>query len=191
MLLNVDNGFLKSALRVNSNDAITSSSSSAKRQLLQSIIIEQVKTQEIRIAIETIQEDDTIIIRGQKDLPAKPRPQELKGKTKIKNMQKGQMFIGVKAYGVVWQVIINSHSNESFRTVLKSPDLAAKVYDRYSIQKNGLKAQTNFSYSRMDLIGIMKDIEHDRDVFLRKAVQQISFKHFKLRPKQAQIAEEA
>jgi len=58
----------------------------------------------------------------------------------------------VKTYGVAWKIIATNHDQQTFRTVLKSPSIAARVYDRYAIQKNGLRAQTNFSYRRQDLI---------------------------------------
>ncbi len=37
--------------------------------------------------------------------------------------------------------------------------MAAKVYDRFSIQNLGLRAKTNFDYKRNDLIEIIKEME--------------------------------
>ena len=37
--------------------------------------------------------------------------------------------------------------------------MAAKVYDRFSIQNLGLRAKTNFDYRRKDLIEIIKEME--------------------------------
>lgn len=39
--------------------------------------------------------------------------------------------------------------------------MAAKVYDRFSIQNLGLRAKTNFSYKRNDLIEIMLEMEEN------------------------------
>jgi len=37
--------------------------------------------------------------------------------------------------------------------------MAAKVYDRFSIQNLGLRAKTNFDYKRNELIEIIKEME--------------------------------
>jgi hypothetical protein len=42
---------------------------------------------------------------------------------------------------------------------ISSEMMAAKVYDRFSIQNLGLRAKTNFDYRRNDLIEIIKEME--------------------------------
>jgi hypothetical protein len=44
---------------------------------------------------------------------------------------------------------------------LSSEVLAARVYDRFVIESQGMRAKTNFNYNRLDLISLMKDIEED------------------------------
>ena len=80
--------------------------------------------------------------------------------------------------------MVMGNNHKYFSPSLKSEILAARVYDRYVIQCLGLSAKTNFSYTRLDLIKILKDIESDimynlsaQDSLNR---QRISFRYFKI-----------
>ena len=48
-----------------------------------------------------------------------------------------------------------------FSASLTSELLAARVYDRFVIESQGMRAKTNFDYSRGDVKLMMKDIEED------------------------------
>ena len=58
------------------------------------------------------------------------------------------MYKGVSLNGKKWQVMVMYNGQKYFSTCLASEKLAARVYDRYVIQSMGLKAKTNFSYTR-------------------------------------------
>ena len=44
---------------------------------------------------------------------------------------------------------------------LKSELLAARVYDRFVIESQGMRAKTNFDYTRQEVLLMMQDIEED------------------------------
>lgn len=46
-----------------------------------------------------------------------------------------------------------------FSGQIKSEELAARIYDRYAMQTLGLRARTNFDYTRAELVQIITDIE--------------------------------
>jgi len=46
--------------------------------------------------------------------------------------------------------------------VVREKDVAASIHDRLAILRDGLKAKTNFSYNRVQLIEMLKDIMLDR-----------------------------
>ena len=53
--------------------------------------------------------------------------------------------------GKKWQTMVMGNSHKFFSPSLVSEKLAARVYDRYVIQTLGLRAKTNFDYTRIDL----------------------------------------
>ena len=46
-----------------------------------------------------------------------------------------------------------------FSGQIKNEEIAARIYDRYSLQTMGLRAKTNFDYRRIDIYQIIQDIE--------------------------------
>ena len=86
------------------------------------------------------------------------------------------------------------NNHKYFSPSLKSEVLAARVYDRYVIQCLGLGAKTNFSYTRLDLIKILRDIESDIMYNLSApdclSHQRISFRYFKIKQDEIQGVED-
>ena len=54
-----------------------------------------------------------------------------------------------------------SNQRKKFLGQIPSETLAARIYDKRSITANGLKAQTNYSYTKKQL---MKLLENEEDV---------------------------
>ena len=54
--------------------------------------------------------------------------------------------------------MVMGNMRKYFSGSIASEKLAGKVYDRFAIQNLGLKAKTNFEYSRKDLIRIVDEI---------------------------------
>lgn len=73
-----------------------------------------------------------------------------------------------------------------YSTSLVNQDLAARVYDRFVLESQGLRAKTNFNYNRMELMLILKDIAADFKFNNSADVQQnrkrISFNSFRMPP---------
>ena len=90
--------------------------------------------------------------------------------------------------------MVMGNNHKYFSPSLKSEVLAARVYDRYVIQCLGLGAKTNFSYTRLDLIKILKDIESDLMYNLSAtdsmSHQRISFRFFKIQQDEIEKVED-
>jgi hypothetical protein len=54
--------------------------------------------------------------------------------------------------------MVMGNNRKYFSPSLRCEELAARAYDRYLIQTQGLQAKPNFSYTRSDLVRIIKDI---------------------------------
>lgn len=67
----------------------------------------------------------------------------------------------------------------SFRLYTKNKELAARIADRCAIQRFGLKAKTNFNYTRKDLVELLSDIKHDVDQNIEKKCFIVSFSTFR------------
>lgn len=86
--------------------------------------------------------------------------------------------------------MVMGNNQKFFSPSLKCELLAARAYDRYLIQIMGLSAKTNFSYTRRDLILIIKDIESDLQFADRGDLMRISFSHFKICQSEIESAED-
>ena len=56
---------------------------------------------------------------------------------------------------------MGNHGKKFFTKSLANEKFAARVYDRFVIQRHGLKAVTNFSYKAKMVKQIVKDIKAD------------------------------
>lgn len=78
--------------------------------------------------------------------------QVLKGNAKLSNSTKrGSVYRGVSKNGKQYQVMVMNNNHKYFSGQIKSEDLAARIYDRYALQTMGLRAKTNFAYTRAEL----------------------------------------
>ena len=73
-------------------------------------------------------------------------------------------MVGVTPVGPrCFQIIAKSHDRAAYRIYLRRERLAARVADRCAIQRSGLRAKTNFNYTRKELCQILNDIRSDMD----------------------------
>ncbi|TNV83479.1 hypothetical protein FGO68_gene3610 [Halteria grandinella] len=84
-----------------------------------------------------------------------------KTKTSIQNSSqqvfRGSQFRGIsKNGGSSWQVLVMVNREKKYLGSMPNEEGAARLYDRVVIQQQGLKAKTNFSYTRDDLAQILK-----------------------------------
>ncbi len=84
----------------------------------------------------------------------------IKGNLKSANPTKrGSIYRGVSKNGKQYQVMVMNNNYKYFSGQIKSEELAARIYDRYALQTLGLRARTNFDYTRAELVQIIADIE--------------------------------
>ena len=61
------------------------------------------------------------------------------------------MFRGVSKNGNKWQVVFICNKKKIYLGGFDSEVVAAKKYDEIAIRANGLKAKTNFKYTKYEL----------------------------------------
>ena len=57
------------------------------------------------------------------------------------------------------QVQVFSNSKKKYRGQITHERIAAKIYDKRAIVANGLRAKTNFNYSKKELLKLLKNEE--------------------------------
>lgn len=55
--------------------------------------------------------------------------------------------------------MVMNNNFKYFSGQIKNEVIAARIYDRYALQTQGLRAKTNFDYRRKDLQQIINDID--------------------------------
>lgn len=68
---------------------------------------------------------------------------------------RGSRYWGVSKNKSKWQVMITLNHYKEYNGGFSSEEEAARVYDRKSICTFGLKAKTNFNYSKREVVGIL------------------------------------
>ena len=75
--------------------------------------------------------------------------------TFINRGQRGSRFRGVSRNGNQWQVLIMVNKSKSYVGSYSSESLAARIYDIVSLKNHGIKAKTNFNYTRNEITGLV------------------------------------
>lgn len=73
----------------------------------------------------------------------------------IKKESRASKFRGVSRNGVQWQVQLGNTLSKRYIGSANSEEEAARLYDRKAILTNGLKAKTNFSYTKTQIEQIL------------------------------------
>ena len=88
----------------------------------------------------------------------------IKTKTKkediMKEKKRKSLYRGVSRNGNKWQTIISFNKKIEYLGVYPTEEIAARVYDIFSIKNRGIKAKTNFEY---DIHQIQKITESNID----------------------------
>ena len=74
-------------------------------------------------------------------------------------------FIGVSRNGSNWQSLITINKRKTYIASYSQEAQAALSFDFYSILLNGLNAITNFSYTRSELMEMLKIYKQNDDFF--------------------------
>lgn len=72
---------------------------------------------------------------------------------------RGSRFWGVSKNKSKWQVMITLNHYKEYKGGFESEEEAARMYDKKSICTFGLKAKTNFDYSKREVLEILRDDE--------------------------------
>uniref|UniRef100_A0A7S3KST7 AP2/ERF domain-containing protein n=1 Tax=Euplotes crassus TaxID=5936 RepID=A0A7S3KST7_EUPCR len=79
------------------------------------------------------------------------------GKSRKPTKPRGSQYRGVSKNKAKWQVMIMGNFKKMYFGAIKSEKEAAIFYDKLAIVSHGIKAKTNFSYTRSDIINILND----------------------------------
>lgn len=101
---------------------------------------------EIELSLNQIQDIDSIIIYPYQRQNAKRAPSK---------KSRGSIYRGVSRNGKMWQVQIGNVAQKRYMGTSESEEAAARIYDANSILTNGMKAKTNFPYTKRDLQDIL------------------------------------
>lgn len=71
-----------------------------------------------------------------------------KPKNSISKSSRGSKFRGVSKNGKKWQVQLLGNLQKRYIGSITSEANAARIYDKYAIMTHGLKAKTNYSYTK-------------------------------------------
>jgi len=61
---------------------------------------------------------------------------------------RGSSFRGVSKNGKKWQVQLLGNLRKHYIGSIQNEERAARIYDRHAILTHGLRAKTNFSYTK-------------------------------------------
>lgn len=69
--------------------------------------------------------------------------------------KRGSKYRGVSRNGKKWQVQLLGNLRKRYIGSIGSEESAARIYDHYAIISHGLRAKTNFSYTRAEIQSIV------------------------------------
>jgi hypothetical protein len=71
---------------------------------------------------------------------------------------RGSKYRGISKNGRnTWQVLVMVNRHKKYVGAIYDEIMAAKVYDKITIQYQGISAKTNFSYTKSEVIDILKE----------------------------------
>jgi hypothetical protein len=76
------------------------------------------------------------------------RPYKKNFRGKYEANFRGSRFRGISRNGNGWQILVMMKQKKMYLGSLRDEEQAAKFYDRVAIQYQGIKAKTNYSYSK-------------------------------------------
>ena len=110
-------------------------------------ILKEAKQIELRLALSKIESPDQIVIQ-----PYSKKSFSFCSSSKgIKKESRASKFRGVSRNGVQWQVQLGNTLSKRYIGSAPSEEEAARLYDRKAILTNGLKAKTNYTYTKRQI----------------------------------------
>ncbi len=95
--------------------------------------------------------------------------------TRVKVQQtiskRGSAYRGVSRNGKKWQVQVLGSLRKRYIGSIPTQEMAARIYDYFSIISHGLKAKTNFSYSKQNILDILSNFDAEYIVDPNKSIK--------------------
>jgi len=101
-------------------------------------ILMDAKKKELEIALSKIPDTSDIILWS-------------KNKHQLTKSTRGSRYRGVSRNGKKWQVQLLGNLRKRYIGSIGSEEAAARIYDHYAILTHGLRAKTNFSYTKQEI----------------------------------------
>lgn len=92
--------------------------------------------------------------------------------------KRGSRYRGVSRNGKKWQVQLLGKLRKRYIGSIGSEASAAKIYDHYAIINHGLRAKTNFTYTKQDIIDIINKFNDEDLIDPSKHILKIDHIHF-------------
>lgn len=83
-----------------------------------------------------------------------------KSQRKVASSARRCRFIGVSKNGTHWQALITIKMKKTYIGTFDSSEEAARAFDIYSLLLHSLKARTNFTYTKLDIMEIINQFTH-------------------------------
>lgn len=81
-------------------------------------------------------------------------------KRKSRGEFRGSKFRGVSKNGKQWQVFIMIGKSKRYIGIVGNELDAARYYDALAIQNHGIRAKTNFEYSKTQILEILDNVKY-------------------------------
>ena len=101
--------------------------------------------------LESYSDDDAVLITS-----TEKSTKKVGGKVVTKR-PRGSQYRGVSKNKSKWQVMIMGNFKKMYFGAIEDEKEAALFYDKLAIISHGIKARTNFDYTRRDIITILND----------------------------------
>ena len=101
--------------------------------------------------LKSYTDDDTILISA-----TEKSTKKVGGKV-VSKRPRGSQYRGVSKNKSKWQVMIMGNFKKMYFGAIEDEKEAALFYDKLAIVSHGIKARTNFDYTRKDIISILNE----------------------------------
>lgn len=101
--------------------------------------------------LEAYTDDDSFLITST------PKSTKKRGNTGRKGKPRASKYRGVSKNKAKWQVMIMGNFKKMYFGAIEDEREAALFYDKLAIVSHGIKARTNFNYTRRDILSILND----------------------------------
>lgn len=101
--------------------------------------------------LESYTDDDALLIT------ATPKCSKKLGSKVVPRRPRGSQYRGVSKNKAKWQVMIMGNFKKMYFGAIEDEREAALFYDKLAIVSHGIKARTNFNYTRRDIISILNE----------------------------------